>query len=155
MTDPVIRIRRAETADQAVIVEFNRRLARETEGRELHAEVVEEGVRRALSLGDESQYFVAEDGSGVVGQVLLTREWSDWQNGWRVWLQSVYVREDRRGQGVFKRLLSVALAEVSTSDRIIGTRLYVEQHNDRAKQVYRQLGFCPTGYEVMECGSKE
>ena len=30
---------------------------------------------------------------------MLTREWSDWRNGWMVWLQSVYVSPPKRGVG--------------------------------------------------------
>ena len=39
---------------------------------------VDAGVRRGLELGAEVQYFLAEDESGVIGQIML-REWSDWR----------------------------------------------------------------------------
>ena len=34
----------------------------------------------------------------------VTFEWSDWRNGWFWWVQSVYVRVDYRGRGVFRML---------------------------------------------------
>lgn len=84
-------IRSASSDDVAVITEYNCRLALETEHKTLDRATVNAGVRRGLELGDEVQYFVAEDEAGVIGQIMLTREWSDWRNGWMIWLQSVYV----------------------------------------------------------------
>ena len=83
-------IRSATSDDVAVITEYNCRLALETEHKTLDRATVNAGVRRGLELGDEVQYFVAEDEAGVIGQIMLTREWSDWRNGWMIWLQSVY-----------------------------------------------------------------
>jgi len=48
---------------------------------------------------------------------MLTREWSDWRNGWMIWLQSVYVQEGCRRQKVFQRLLAYAITIVQAEDR--------------------------------------
>ena len=94
-----------------VIVEFNLRLALETEGKQLDPSVLARGVARALADPDRLRYWVAEllegDGSQeatVVGQAAVTREWSDWRNGWIWWFQSVYVHPDHRRRGVFRAL---------------------------------------------------
>ena len=88
---------RPATADDAdIITEFNYRLAFETEGRELDRDILQAGVVRGLQRGDEARYFLAELNGTVVGQLMITREWSDWRNGWTVWLQSVYVHADHR-----------------------------------------------------------
>ncbi len=143
-------IRVAEQADVAVITEFNCRLALETENRILDRTTVDAGVRRGLELGDEVQYFVAEDESGVIGQIMLTREWSDWRNGWMMWLQSVYVASEKRGAGVFRLLFerSVELARLRCA--AVCVRLYVEHENEAATATYRRLGFRDSGYLVME-----
>ena len=83
-------IRSATSNDVAVITEYNCRLAWETEHKTLDRATVDAGVRRGLELGDEVQYFVAEDESGVIGQIMLTREWSDWRNGWMLWQAFVF-----------------------------------------------------------------
>ena len=67
--------------------------------------VVTAGV--AAALADpmaKGPYFLACDGDDVVGQLQVTYEWSDWRNGWFWWIQSVYVRADSRGRGVFGTL---------------------------------------------------
>ncbi|MEI6538494.1 MAG: GNAT family N-acetyltransferase [Planctomycetota bacterium] len=143
-------IRSATSDDVAVITEYNCRLALETEHKTLDRATVNAGVRRGLELGDEVQYFVAEDEAGVIGQIMLTREWSDWRNGWMIWLQSVYVVSEKRGAGVFRLLFerSVELARLRCD--AVCVRLYVEQGNEKAIATYRRLGFLDSGYLVME-----
>ena len=142
--------RPAVLADAEVLADFNARLALETEDKPLDLETVRKGVLRGLQLAPEVRYFVAECGGLVVGQLMLTREWSDWRNGWMIWLQSVYVRADFRGRGVFRALLNASLQSVDESDSPACVRLYVEHHNEAAKSCYRSLGFVDTGYLVME-----
>ncbi len=146
---PVV-IRSATADDVAAITEFNCRLALETEDKALDRGTVDAGVRRGLQLGDEVQYFVAEDESGVIGQIMLTREWSDWRNGWMIWLQSVYVASEKRGAGVFRLLFQRAVELTRLRCDAVCVRLYVEHENETAMETYRRLGFLDSGYLVME-----
>ena len=102
--------RRANISDVGRITEFNCRLALETEGKQLDPATVTRGVSRGLLLAPEVLYFVAEKDGIVVGQVMLTREWSDWRDGWMLWIQSVYVGAEWRGLGVFGKLFSFSIA---------------------------------------------
>ncbi|MDA1230961.1 MAG: GNAT family N-acetyltransferase [Planctomycetota bacterium] len=145
-----VRIRAASPDDVLVISEFNCCLAIETENKTLNRSTVLEGVRRGLELGDEVQYFVAEDESGVIGQIMLTREWSDWRNGWMIWLQSVYVLPARRGAGVFRMLFERSIELAGLRCNAVCVRLYVEHENATATATYRRLGFLDSGYLVME-----
>jgi ribosomal protein S18 acetylase RimI-like enzyme len=142
--------RKGEAKDVETLVEFNCRLAQETESRCLDAETVRRGVLRGLMLAPEVRYFVAEGNGRVIGQLMLTREWSDWRDGWMIWLQSVYVQAEFRGTGVFRRLLEYAIQDVSAAESAVNSRLYVEHDNMAAKAVYQKLGFVSAGYEVME-----
>ena len=143
-------IRAALPYDIAVISEFNCCLAKETENKTLDRATVLDGVRRGLELGDEVQYFVAEDESGVIGQIMLTREWSDWRNGWMIWLQSVYVSPAKRGAGVFRMLFERSIEMAQMRCNPVCVRLYVEHENEIAMTTYRRLGFQASGYQVME-----
>ena len=133
-----------------MIVEFNRLLALETEAITLSVEVLTQGVRTALLDPHKARYFVAEIDGQVVGQLMHTREWSDWRNGDIWWLQSVYVREDFRRAGVFRALIEHLRAEAQSSPDVVGIRLYVEEHNDRAAATYDRLGLPAAGYVVRE-----
>ena len=143
-------IRAASSNDIAVISEFNCCLAKETENKTLDRITVQNGVRRGLELGDEVQYFVAEDESGVIGQIMLTREWSDWRNGWMIWIQSVYVSPPKRGAGVFRMLFERSIEMARLRSNPVCVRLYVEHDNKIAMSTYRRLGFQDSGYQVME-----
>src|SRR5215218_2912868 len=99
-----MQLRRATHADLDTVVEFNRRLAHESEGVTLDPEALRRGVAAAIADPLKGPYFLAEIGGEVVGQLQITTEWSDWRNGWMWWIQSVYVREDHRRTGVFRAL---------------------------------------------------
>ena len=146
------RIRPAVPADLAVIVEYNRLLALETESKVLDPAVLEAGVACALADPDRLRYWVAEfDGaSHPVGQAAVTREWSDWRMGWIWWFQSVYVAAGFRGRGVFRTLYQHIRDEARSLPDVIGLRLYVEDANEPAQKTYQALGMKPGGYSVYQ-----
>lgn len=143
-------IRDATPGDLDAIVEFNARLAWETESKRLDPGVLRDGVARALADPTRLRYWVAEAGGLVVGQAAITREWSDWRGGWLWWLQSVYVHADHRGRGVFKALYARIREQALSEGDVIGIRLYVEDRNERARETYRALGLADAGYSVYE-----
>src|SRR5580704_10490257 len=99
-----LTIRPATLDDTPVICEFNRRLALESEEKVLDPAVLGAGVAALLNDPARGLYFVAQKGGQVVGQIMITPEWSDWRNAWMWWIESVYVRQDARRQGVFRAL---------------------------------------------------
>jgi ribosomal protein S18 acetylase RimI-like enzyme len=145
-----LSLRQAVPADAPIVVEFNRLLALESEGLTLDLTLLAPGVAAALADPRKGLYFVAEEDGEVVGQVMITYEWSDWRNGWIWWIQSVYVRPEYRGRGVFRALYEHIYKMAAADPEIIGLRLYVEQENLRAQEVYRRLGMERTGYFVLE-----
>ncbi len=145
-----MRIREAQLGDVAIIAEYNARLAQETEGKELDRATLLAGVRALIENPARGVYFVAEEAGQVVGQVMITFEWSDWRNGTFWWLQSVYVREEFRGRGVFRSLFEHVRGLAGQEAGVCGLRLYVERENERAKSAYRRLGMTDAGYEVFE-----
>jgi GNAT superfamily N-acetyltransferase len=145
-----ITIRLARSDDWSTIVEFNCRLAEETEATTLRSADIEPGVRCLLDDPAKGRYFVACDGERIVGQLMHTREWSDWRNGDIWWLQSVYIHPDYRRRGVFRRLFDALVAEADGDPDVVGLRLYVEADNAAAHATYEQLGLNRAGYFVMQ-----
>ena len=143
-------VRPATPADAAVVVEFNRLLALETEHKALDPAVLARGVAAGLVDSHKGLYFVAEDGGEVVGQLMLTYEWSDWRNGWLWWIQSVYVRQNARRRGVFRALYDHVRRAAEADPEVIGIRLYMERDNEPARQTYLGVGMSPTSYVVLE-----
>jgi len=145
-----LRIRRANLADAPVIADFNIRLAEESERLRLDGSCVAAGVAAVLSDASKGIYFVAEANGDVVGQLMITYEWSDWRNGNLWWIQSVYVKEEFRGQGVFKALFRHLENLARTSKNVAGLRLYMHADNERARKTYERLGMRNSNYEVFE-----
>ena len=147
---PDISIRSAKPDDLALIVEFNLRLAEESEGKRLDKDVLTRGVQRALAAPEMCRYFMAEVRGEVAGQTMITYELTDWRDGVLWWLQSVYVRPEHRGKRVFRALYEHIAALARQTDGVRGLRLYVEEKNARAQRVYEQMGMEPGGYIVYE-----
>jgi ribosomal protein S18 acetylase RimI-like enzyme len=143
-------VRDATPADRETIVDFNTRLAWETEHKRLDAATIERGVARALAEDRLCRYWVAEMNGEVIGQAMVTYELTDWRDGVLWWFQSVYVQEQHRGSGVFKALFQHIAAAAQADPEVRGLRLYVEHENKRAQKVYEQLGMKPSGHLVYE-----
>jgi len=145
-----ITIRNAQPADADLIAQFNIQLADESESKRLDESTVRRGVRRLLGDASLGRYFLAEVDGRVVGQMMITFEWSDWRDGLFWWIQSVYVVADARQRGVFRALFDHVQRLSREADDVCGLRLYVEEENDVAHQAYERLGLKATGYSVRE-----
>jgi GNAT superfamily N-acetyltransferase len=131
-------------------MEYNQRLATETEGKSLDPAVLRSGVRAGLSDPAKAKYFIAEEAGQPVGMLMLTTEWSDWRNGWLWWIQSVYVRKEARRSGVFRTLYEHVYRMASEDPTVIGLRLYMEENNHTAARTYKAMGMSPAGYVVYQ-----
>jgi GNAT superfamily N-acetyltransferase len=144
-----VTVRPARPEDAPTIVGFNAALAKESEDHALDPAVLGPGVGAILADPGKGRYFVAEEGGRVVGQTMVTYEWSDWRNGWLWWIQSVFVAPEARARGVF-RALHARVVEEARGAGAVGIRLYVFEPNARAREVYRRLGMRDAGYRVLE-----
>jgi GNAT superfamily N-acetyltransferase len=151
MSEPVpFQIRPARLEDAETIVRFNCQLAEETEDTRLDPPTVLAGVKQFLADPAKGRYLVAERDGSLIGQLAHTREWSDWRNGDLWWIQSVYIRDGHRGAGVFRALFERLEAMAKEAGNVVGIRLYVEKHNDKAQSAYQRLGLVKSDYEVMQ-----
>lgn len=143
-------IRKATEKDIPTIVDFNQRLAEESEGKRLDPEIIGRGVKRALATPSLCQYYVAEYQGTVVGQTMITYEITDWRDGIAYWIQSVYVAQSHRGQGVYRRLYEHIREEARKAGDVRLIRLYVEVENDPAIATYEKLGMHRAHYHMYE-----
>ncbi len=146
----VLTVRTATPADAVVVIEFNRLLALESEGKTLDPQLLTTGVKAALEDPHKGLYFLAEVDRSSQGQLAVTYEWSDWRNGWFWWIQSVYVRPQWRRRGVFRALFEHVRQAAEQDPTVIGLRLYVEGANQPAQRTYLAMGLDWTTYRLME-----
>ena len=146
-----IRVRNATPADAELFAGFNAAMALETEDKVLDPERLLSGVQGIFEEPGRGRYFVATGEADVpVGGCLVTYEWSDWRAGDFWWLQSVYVRPEMRGKGVFRALYDHIVALAKNTPGVCGLRLYVESENRRAQAVYEAVGMGESHYRLFE-----
>ncbi|AUX46234.1 N-acetyltransferase GCN5 [Sorangium cellulosum] len=148
MTDLVIR--RATPSDVEVIAANNRAMALETEGKVLDTSATLRGAAALIADEGKGFYLLAERGSEIAGQLMITYEWSDWRNGIFWWIQSVYVSPASRRGGVFRALYRRLHEMAADAGNVCGIRLYVETANARAQATYVALGMQRSHYELYE-----
>jgi len=150
-TEPdAIAVRPATRDDAPTLIDFQHRMAEESEGLDLDREVLRQGVLGVFADASRGGYWVAEIAGRVVGCLLTTHEWSDWRAGTVVWVQSVYVVPEARRRGVYRRLYETLRREVEALPDLRGIRLYVDRTNTAAQSAYESLGMDGEHYRLYE-----
>jgi GNAT superfamily N-acetyltransferase len=145
----MITIRKAIPKDAEAIIDFQQKMAWETEKMSLAADIVTKGVRAVFTDKVLGQYWVAEDEGSVVASLLITYEWSDWRNSNVWWFQSVYVLPAYRRTGIF-RSMYMHIRNEAEKTGVAGLRLYVETNNSMAQETYEALGMKREHYAMYE-----
>lgn len=144
-----MQIRRATTKDASAIIDHNILLAKETENEHLDPLIAKQGVHTLFSHPEKGFYLVAEENGTIIGQLMITFEWSDWRNKDIWWIQSVYVHKEYRETGVFNALYR-EIQKQAKQHNIPLLRLYVHKDNERAQQVYDKKGMKKGTYIFYE-----
>jgi GNAT superfamily N-acetyltransferase len=145
-----LQIRRATEGDIPTLVQFNCAMALETENKELEPDTILRGTRALFEDEHRGFYLVAQLGQRLIGQLMITYEWSDWRCATFWWIQSVYVEPMQRKKGVLRHLYRYLEGLAQQAGNVCGFRLYVDQHNQQAEEAYRKLGMTPGHYRFWE-----
>lgn len=101
----------ATPEDTETLVNFQLAMAKESEGTELDYGTVRECIKEGIADDSKATDLVARDEQGQpIGMLMLTTEWSDWNDCNYYWIQSVYVAPEHRHKGVFRELFDFAKA---------------------------------------------
>ncbi len=142
-----MKIRLACKDDAEIITTQNIALAKESEGIILNPQTTLSGVTSLLLDVTKGFYLVAEEHKNVIGQLMITPEWSDWRDKPIWWVQSVYVQEPWRNKGVFTQLLN-HVKELAGKEGVAFLRLYVHDQNVPALNTYEKTGWHREPYMV-------
>lgn len=133
------------------IVKFQMDMALETEGLKLSQQTLTSGVSEVISNPSRGHYYIAKNSDDEVAGMLLTvPEWSDWRNAEVVWIHSVFIPKEFRGQKVYKEMYQHLKSMVQNSNDYCGIRLYVDKTNKNAIEVYKKLGMSDEHYQLFE-----
>lgn len=150
MSQKKFTLRRAEEKDLDILVDFNNRIALESEGHSLDLAVLRNSMKHILEDERKGIYWLACDGEKVIGQMMYVFEWSTWQDKNYMWLTDLYVLPEYRKQGVFKLLNQHLLDFYQKSPDIIGVRFYVAKTNTAVVPLYRRIGWKESKYNLWE-----
>jgi GNAT superfamily N-acetyltransferase len=142
-------IRKATKKDAEIIAENNISLAFETENRRINKITAENGVKEVFSNPRNGFYLLAETNNNIVGQLFITKEWSDWRNAPIWWMHRVYIQKTWRKKGVLTSLLE-KLKEMVINKGVYALRLYAFNENHKAIEIYKKLGFTNTPFIILE-----
>jgi GNAT superfamily N-acetyltransferase len=145
----MITIRKATQDDAPVIIDFQQKMAWETEQLALVPDKINNGVKAVFENPVKGQYWVADNDGLVIASLLITYEWSDWRNTDVWWFQSVYVLPEFRRTGIFRRIYAHVRNEAEKQG-VAGLRLYVETNNAPAQKTYESLGMLSEHYRMYE-----
>ena len=145
-----INLRMATVRDIDNITLFNTEMAFETESIYLDQSDLRLGIAAVLSDSNLGFYLISELEGVVIGQLLITKECSDWRNGWFWWIQSVFVEPNRRRMGVYSAMYNKIVDMAGREGNVCGLRLSVDRDNLSAKQVYSHLGMSQSHYDLYE-----
>ena len=135
-----MKIRAAKIEDAETIARQNIFLAKESEHIRLNPKTVLSGVKALLSDKKKGFYLVAEENDSIIGQLMITFEWSDWRNKPIWWVQSVYVQKEWRKKGIFTTLLDYVRLKAHKQG-VAFLRLYAHKNNKSALHVYEKVGW--------------
>ena len=145
----MITIRKAKPEDAAVIIDFQQKMAWETEQMTLEPEIVTKGVNAVFENHSADSTRLRKIMVMIIASLLITYEWSDWRNTNVWWFQSVYVLPEYRRKGIF-RTMYTHIRNEADKQGVAGLRLYVETNNSRAQKTYEALGMNSEHYTMYE-----
>ena len=146
----MVEVRRAKRGDISYIIEFQKQMALETEDLTLDDQKIKKGVEAVFNDPEKGFYVVSTSNSQIVASMMITPEWSDWRNGYFLWIQSLYVIPSFRKQGIFRNMYKHIKQIVVETANYLGLRLYVEGNNNTAIDVYMNVGMKGSHYKMFE-----
>ena len=148
-TELHIEIAPRDLSYAADVARFQVDMAMESEGYALDYERTLKGVESVLLDDTKGRYVLAVIAGKPVASLMLTREWSDWNCCWYLWIQSVYVSPDYRKKGIFMAMYEEVL-KLAKSEGVSQVRLYVDKDNKKAQTVYQKAGMSECHYLMYE-----
>lgn len=146
------KIRKATYEDIDILAVFSLAVIKEGDGISIPSEHVKPGIEAVLKDDTKGFYLVATKQNNLVpiGCLMITFEWSDVNNGFYWWIQSVYVDPKWRRMGVYSALHNHVVNLAKSSENVSRIKLYVHETNTRAQTTYKTMGMSEAPHKIFE-----
>ncbi len=148
--DAGLRIRQASQQDLDILVEFNQKLALETEKRPLDVAILRKSMQAILDDERKGVYLLLMEGEEVLGQIMYVLEWSTWRNANFMWITDLYIKPKHRRRGLFHVIVNYAMNLYKERRDVIGLRFYVDKGNTKVIPLYKKIGWKESNYNLWE-----
>ncbi|AFL69032.1 GNAT family N-acetyltransferase [Sulfurospirillum barnesii] len=148
LKDLIVRI--ATRDDATSIAQFNVLFAKETINKNISLALTTEGVHQVFAKFHNGFYLLASLENTIVGMTMITREWSDWNNGAFYCIQSIFVTDHAHEKEIHDALLTKAKSLAKEHYDVCGIRLYVHKDDKETHKKYEDLGLQKTPYRLFE-----
>ena len=138
----------ASMEDAEAIARNDVDLRREIEDVSMDFQPALAGVQALIATPERGFYLLAKQDNTVIGQVLVTHEWSDWRNRDIWWLHRIYVKPTWRHKGILTKLFR-EIQEKARGTNVYAIRLYLHEENRDAEDIYRRLGMERTPFHIF------
>lgn len=142
-------IRLATIDDVKKIARNNVSLAEEVEQLKIDINEAINGSLSVFSDKNNSFYLLAEEKNSIIGQVYITKEWSDWRNKSIWWLHRIYVQKKWRNKGVLTSLINEIKTRAIKED-VFALRLYVFEKNEKAIDIYQKMEMNDAPFIILQ-----
>ena len=145
-----IKVRIATRDDAEDIAKFNVIYAKKIADKNINLQTTKEGVHQVFSRFNNGFYIVAEIEGKIVGQTMITREWSDWNNGAFYCVQGIYINHVENEEFIHDAIYEKAKSLAKEHAEVCGLRLYVDKNDKESQKMYENLGMSLTPYLLYE-----
>ncbi len=145
-----LMVRIATRDDASEIANFNVLFAKETVDKNLSLALTTEGVHQVFAKFNNGFYLIAQLKSVIVGMTMVTREWSDWNNGAFYCIQSIFVTDKEHEKEIHNALFDKAKNLAKEHYDVCGVRLFVHKDDKETQKAYEELGLHKTKYRLFE-----
>ena len=145
-----VRFRRVVPTDVPSVLDMMREMYAE-DGGSFAAVPAERALRLLIADGAHGAAWVAEDETGACAYAVLTYGFSLEFHGRDAFVDELFVRPHRRGQGLARAGLALMEAECRAHG-VHALHLEVTPTNEPAVALYRRFGFAMRGRQLMSKG---
>ena len=136
--------------DTDTVVELVR-LYHAFEAIEFREQATTEALRPLLQHGDAGGIWLIELAGSTIGYIALCFGYSIELGGRDAFIDELFILEEHRGRGVGKTVLE-EIQSKARERKVKALHLEVERSNDRARKLYRSLGFASRErFHLMTC----
>ena len=145
-----VTLRLASSDDLATVLDLVRRY-HAFEGIGYEEDATARTLAPLLREGEAGRIWLIERAGSTIGYVALCFGYSIELGGRDAFVDEMYILEEHRGEGVGKTVLA-EIQSVARAEGVKALHLEVERTNDRAKKLYRSLGFSSRErFHLMTC----